>query len=82
MTNFEFSLSALTSMYILCIAKSFQSCASNLALDGLEDKNIVCLCKGQSCGKGLEMLETHASILFEVPVDPFTPDDFDVEDTR
>ena len=27
------------------------------------------------------MLKTHASILFEIPVDSFTPDDSDVEET-
>ena len=37
-------------------------------------------CKGQSCGKGLEMLKTHASILSEDPVDPITPDNSDVEE--
>ena len=47
---------------------------------GSEDDQIVCLRKGQPCEKGLEMLRTHASILSEVPVDPFTPDDSDVEE--
>ena len=36
--------------------------------------------KRQPCEKDLEMLKTHASILSEVPVDPFTPDDSDVEE--
>ena len=36
--------------------------------------------KGQPCEKGLEMLETHASILSEVPVDPLTPEDSDVDE--
>ena len=26
------------------------------------------------------VLKIHASILYEVPVDPFTPDDFDVDE--
>ena len=29
----------------------------------------------------MEMLKTHASILSDVSVDPFTPDDSDVEET-
>ena len=47
---------------------------------GSKDDQIVCLRKGQPCEKGLEMLRTHASILSEVPVDPFTPDDSNVEE--
>ena len=35
---------------------------------------------GQPCEKGLEMLKTHASILSEVSVDPFTPDYSDVDE--
>ena len=62
------------------IINSFQPCALDLALDGLEDDKIVCLRKGQLCEKGLEMLETDASILSEVPVDTFTPEDSDVEE--
>ena len=56
------------------IAKSFKSCALNLAIDGSEDSEIHCFKKGQPCEAGAEQLEAQLSVLDE----PNLPNPFQV----
>ena len=47
------------------IAKSFKSCALNLAVDGTEDSKIHCFKEGQPCEAGSEQLQAQLSVLDE-----------------
>ena len=52
----EWVLTAWSWLSTDVIAKSFKSCALNLAVDGFEDPEIHCLKKGQPCEVGAEHL--------------------------
>ena len=47
------------------IAKSFKSCALNLAVDGTEDSKIHCFKEGRHCEAGSEQLQAQLSVLDE-----------------
>lgn len=56
------------------IAKSFKSCALNLAVDGFEDSEIHCFKKGQPSEAGAKQLEAQLSMLNQ----PNLPNPFQV----
>lgn len=70
----EWVLTAWSWLSTDVVAKSFKSCALNLAVDGFEDSETHCLKKGQPCEVGGEQLEAQLSILDE----PNLPNPFQV----
>lgn len=70
----EWVLTAWSWLSTDVVAKSFKSCALNLAVDGFEDSETHCLKKGQPCEVGAEQLEAQLSILDE----PNLPNPFQV----
>ena len=70
----EWVLTAWSWLSTDVIAKSFMSCALNLAVDGFEDPEIHCLKKSQPCEVGAEHLEVQLSIMNE----PNLPNPFQV----
>ena len=70
----EWVLTAWSWLSTDVVAKSFKSCALNLAVDGFEDSETHCLKKGQPCEAGAEQLKAQLSILDE----PNLPNPFQV----
>ena len=64
-TIFEWVLTAWSRLSTDVIAKSFKSCALNLAVDGSEDSVIHCFKKGQPCEARSEQLQAQLSVLDE-----------------
>ena len=65
MLSVEWVLTAWSRLSANEIAKSFKSCALNLAVDGSEDSVIHCFKKGQPCEAGSEQLQAQLSALDE-----------------
>ena len=64
-TIVEWELTAWSRLSTDVIAKSFKSCALNLAVDGSEDSVIHCFKKGQICEARSEHLQAQHSVLDE-----------------
>lgn len=83
-TIVEWVLTAWSRLSVDVIAKSFRSCALNLAVDGSEDSEIHCFKKGQPCEAGSEQLQAQLSVLDELNLpNPFQViTDSDIEEAN